>query len=183
MLCCFFSYGIVLSDGHVHISEEQDACKKSTQIKLPSPIQEITPSVHVEILDISGARVVRGTTHSSKKNIIELTPVDERIILLQNDDGSTTEAWYQDLISVAGPQKAGSLPRSNSLRVKNIPNSAVGGVNDTTVKHLKNFFGGGKRPSRETLENKGIYKSEPVFGNRLDALCAREAGTSSKYFL
>lgn len=136
----------------------------------------------VESIDITGARVVRGSAHTTKKHVIELTTTDGRILLLQNDEGNNTEDWLQALMKIAGPPKAGSLPRSKSVRVEDPPPPTSGGASDTSVKYaLGRFFG--KRPTRESLEKDGIYKCEPVFGNDLKDLCDNTGSGKLKVLL
>lgn len=166
--CNFFRYGVITNEGRLFLSDE------IINVHNLSP-----PPAIVETIDITGARVVRGSAHTTKKNVIELTTADGRILLLQNDEGNNTEAWYQDLMKVAGPPKAGSLPRSKSMRVEDPPTPTNATAVDSTVKHaLGRFFG--KRPTRETLEDKGIYKCEPVFGNDLEVLCGKSDSGNCK---
>ncbi|XP_066997217.2 rho GTPase-activating protein 12 isoform X2 [Anabrus simplex] len=73
--------------------------------------------------------------------------------------------------------RCSSLVRSRSLRSKNHEGSTEDQLSSyeeqTKIRNrLKRFFH--RRPTRETLARKGIYKDEPVFDNHLEKVCPLE---------
>lgn len=164
-------YAVLVSDGRLFMSEDANAALESINK---------SELLTVDSLDVNGAKISRGSTYSTKKNVIELTGMDGRLTLFQNDDGPTTDGWYEALTRIAGPPRGGSLPRAKSMRSPG--HHEVGSVQDTTVRSaLGRFFSGGRRPTREALEKSGIYRDEPVFGSRLESLCAGPSGTPPQF--
>lgn len=173
-------FACLASDGRLCMSEDAAAAVETAQN--PVAAAKRTDGVTVDTVFTGGALVVRGSMLSSKKNVIELTEPDGRKTLIQNDEAVTTDSWFEALSrAAAGPRllRGGSLPRSADGR-SGSGNEATGAhsaAHDASVRSaLGRFFGGGRRPTRESLETRGIYRDEPVFGSRLCALGSAAGG-------
>lgn len=100
-----------------------------------------TPRSPVHVVQINECRVFRGSSLSSKKNVIEVKNFAGKVVaLLQCEEGSVEE-WVRVLSEMNPP----AMP----------------------VKALTRLFSKGGRPTRDSLEERGIYQDEPVFGSRL----------------
>lgn len=161
-------FACLTADGWLCLSEDEAAAVETAQDRIAAAKR--TDSAHVEIVFAGGATVVRGSELSSKKNVIELTEADGRKTLMQNDEAANTDSWFEALKRTAANSRmvrGGSLPRSASSNDSATANLAQ----DASVRSaLGRFFGTGRRPTRESLETRGIYRDEPVFGSRLSAL-------------
>ncbi|XP_077153849.1 rho GTPase-activating protein 9 isoform X5 [Ranitomeya variabilis] len=157
-------------------------------------------------MDLRGADIDWAQDMSSKKNVIHLRMVTGNEFLLQSDKEDVVQEWYDALQRVIerlereNPleeivlRRAGSMENldgsggeeDSPLKAKDswkfslswVSNN-VGGVDKKKVKHrLKKMLL--KRPSLQTLQEKGLIKDQ-VFGCRLDALCCRERSTIPKF--
>ncbi|KAK7790219.1 hypothetical protein R5R35_014530 [Gryllus longicercus] len=140
-------------------------------------------------MQLSGARVESGEKLSSRKHVFLITSGSLQL-LCECDSAEGAAQWRSAItdaiVRLAKPvvtppakisqdkPKTASIGRSKSLQVKN----REGAFDDATSTEeqqmkirdrLKKFFN--RRPTREILASKGIYKDEPVFDSHLEKVC------------
>ncbi|GLH06720.1 GTPase-activating protein CdGAPr [Gryllus bimaculatus] len=140
-------------------------------------------------MQLSGARVEPGEKLSSRKHVFLITSGSLQL-LCECDSAEGAAQWRSAItdaiVRLAKPvvtppakisqdkPKTASIGRSKSLQVKN----REGAFDDATSTEeqqmkirdrLKKFFN--RRPTREILASKGIYKDEPVFDSHLEKVC------------
>lgn len=167
------------------------------------------PGVKPELcIDLNGALVDWCPDKSSRKNVFQISTVLGHQILLQDDNAQTSKEWF-DAIQAAimnlpssfdqlsakdfvhekedSPKKDIKLSRSKSTK-QSVPTK--GSDEDVSVMmpaekkrkirdKLRHFFV--RRPTMESLREKGIILDEPVFGCHLENLCQREKTTVPRF--
>ncbi|KAF8784538.1 rho GTPase-activating protein 15-like [Argiope bruennichi] len=159
-----------------------------------------TPGIKPELcIDLNGALVEWCPEKSSRKNVFQISTVLGHQLLLQDDNAQTTREWFETIQAAImnlpsgieqadakysfnrddGGKKDVKLSRSKSTKHystgKNDAESEVGLPAEKKRKirdKLRQFFV--RRPTQESLREKGILQDEPVFGCHLETLCTRE---------
>ncbi|XP_035214956.1 rho GTPase-activating protein 27-like isoform X2 [Stegodyphus dumicola] len=160
------------------------------------------PGIKPELcIDLNGALVEWCPDKSSRKNVFQISTVLGHQLLLQDDNAQTTKEWF-DTIKAAIMMLPSSLEqaegkyttsnrdesfkrdvklaRSKSTKQylaakPNVEESDVAIPAEKKRKirdKLRQFFV--RRPTLESLREKGILLDEPVFGCHLENLCSRE---------
>ncbi|XP_054708643.1 rho GTPase-activating protein 27-like [Uloborus diversus] len=163
-----------------------------------------TPGMKPELcIDLNGALVEWCPEKSSRKNVFQISTVLGHQLLLQDDNAQTTKEWF-DTIQAAIMMLPSSLEQnslhghdesskkdvklSRSKSTKQYSSKANNEENDLVIPaekkrkirdKLRQFFV--RRPTLESLREKGILLDEPVFGCHLETLCSRENRTVPKF--
>ncbi|XP_013782058.1 rho GTPase-activating protein 27-like [Limulus polyphemus] len=153
-------------------------------------------------VDLKGTLVEWCPDKSSRKNVFQISTVLGQRVLLQDDNAQTSMEWFNSIkTAVMGlpsgfdhqlthtdqqdhnvkglkdEKKRNKVARSKST--KPIRGSGDDSLETSPLEkkkkirdRLRNFFL--RRPTMESLKEKGIIKDEPVFGCNLHSLCSRE---------
>uniref|UniRef100_T1JJK9 Rho GTPase-activating protein 15 n=1 Tax=Strigamia maritima TaxID=126957 RepID=T1JJK9_STRMM len=164
-------------------------------------MKQDAPGCKPEIcIDLAGALVEWKPDKSSRKNVFQISTVLGLQVLLQDDCGQTSREWFEairsaimklpsgysinstasmnnshegDLSSPDETKKSYKLTRKFKTSVSAEELDFSSADRKTKIKDkLLNFFL--RRPTMESLREKGIIKEEPVFGCNLQNLCLRE---------
>ncbi|KFM62897.1 Rho GTPase-activating protein 12, partial [Stegodyphus mimosarum] len=160
------------------------------------------PGIKPELcIDLNGALVEWCPDKSSRKNVFQISTVLGHQLLLQDDNAQTTKEWFDTIkaaimmLPSSLEQAEGKYTASNKdenfkrdvklARSKSTKQylAAKPNVEDSDVAipaekkrkirdKLRQFFV--RRPTLESLREKGILLDEPVFGCHLENLCSRE---------
>ncbi|XP_071044338.1 rho GTPase-activating protein 12 isoform X1 [Parasteatoda tepidariorum] len=166
-----------------------------------------SPGIKPELcIDLNGALVEWCPEKSSRKNVFQISTVLGHQLLLQDDNAQTTKEWF-DTIQAAimmlpssieqashnrddNALKNAKLSRSKSTKHYNYGKNSADAENDISIpaekkrkirNKLKQFFV--RRPTLESLREKGILLDEPVFGCHLENLCVRENGKVPRFVM
>ncbi|KAG8194018.1 hypothetical protein JTE90_003619 [Oedothorax gibbosus] len=147
-------------------------------------------------IDLNGALVEWCPDKSSRKNVFQISTVLGHQLLLQDDNAQTTREWFETIQAAimmlpSGVEQADSKAKddakkevklSRSKSTKHYPSGKNNEMEAEVVlpaekkrkirDKLRNFFV--RRPTQESLREKGILLDEPVFGCHLENLCSRE---------
>ncbi|XP_076361133.1 rho GTPase-activating protein 12-like [Tachypleus tridentatus] len=160
-------------------------------------------------VDLKGTLVEWCPDKSSRKNVFQISTVLGQRILLQDNNAQTSMDWFNSIKTAVmqlpsgfdrqpthtdqqdhnvkrlkDEKKRNKVARSKSTK----PIRGNGDENLETSPlekkrkirdRLRNFFL--RRPTIESLKEKGIIKDEPVFGCNLYSLCSREKGEVPKF--
>lgn len=85
---------------------------------------------------------------------------------------STKKQKSKDVMSASAVEDKGSTANSSGT-ADSTP------TRETIIEKLRRFFR--SRPSIESLKEKGIYRTEPVFGNTLSAICQHEGDVVPRF--
>ncbi|XP_021947471.1 rho GTPase-activating protein 12 [Folsomia candida] len=175
----------VLTESHLSLFKDQKSFLMLTKTE-------------VEI-ELNGATVEWTDERSSRKNVFQLSTLSDLQMLFQLDDKSLAQEWFESIRYVTEKNDStldiSMRLRSNPESPDNLLDPPVGErkissrlnrnkstkLRITTVEDkdkikikesLRRFFS--RRPPRESLVKKGIYKDESVFGCSLEKLCTLE---------
>ncbi|CAL8147793.1 unnamed protein product [Orchesella dallaii] len=153
-------------------------------------------------VELNGSSVEWTDEKSSRKNVFQLNSRSDLQMLFQSEDKNIANEWFEDIKGISesyqpediltrlrttecpetlldppiGERKISSrLYRNKSTKIKITPADDIGPDRKKITANLKKFFS--RRPPRESLVKKGIYKDEPVFGCSLEKLCLLEKRT------
>ncbi|GIY84234.1 rho GTPase-activating protein 12 [Caerostris darwini] len=159
-----------------------------------------TPGVKPELcIDLNGALVEWCPDKSSRKNVFQISTVLGHQLLLQDDNAQTTREWFET-IQAAIMMLPSSLEQADSKYSFNREDNGKKDIKLSRSKSTKHYTTGKsdvenevvlpaekkrkirdklrqffvRRPTQESLREKGILLDEPVFGCHLETLCARE---------
>ncbi|KAG1683876.1 Rho GTPase-activating protein 15 [Nymphon striatum] len=177
---------------------------------MKSPTSKNAPPIKPEMnIELCGSEVDWCPEKSSRKNVFQIHTVLDVLILFQDDNASLINEWYGEIKKVVAKlptassndhtlksasslesdinnfNKSMKMPRSKSSKFssRNIDqpeNMSTNSAEKKKIKKkLKHFFM--KRPTMETLTEKGILQDEPVFGCNIIHLCSREGTTIPRF--
>ncbi|GFR13635.1 rho GTPase-activating protein 15 [Trichonephila clavata] len=160
-----------------------------------------TPGIKPELcIDLNGALVEWCPDKSSRKNVFQISTVLGHQLLLQDDNAQTTREWFETIQAAimmlpssleqadakySSFNKEDNVKKDVKLSRSKSTKHYTTGKNDVESEvvlpaekkrkirdKLRQFFV--RRPTQESLREKGILLDEPVFGCHLETLCVRE---------